>query len=206
MSGVACDTTGKFGPFRNQMFVGDQTFSTVMRCYLEKVNGRYQGACFNFRSGIGSGTLPIEFTPDGSMFVGGTNRALLGLAGEQAVQHRADRLDRQGPLRSRRCGPSRTASSSSSRNRSIRRPRALPLYKLQTYTYIFQASYGSPEVDHTEPTIEKGDSRRRWKERDAQGERADGRARPHELHSEGSPLEGEALPLLHPEAYYTMMQ
>ena len=34
-SGVACDVScGKFGPFANQLFVGDQTFSTVMRCNL----------------------------------------------------------------------------------------------------------------------------------------------------------------------------
>src|SRR5690606_21990027 len=56
-AGIACDTTGgKFGPFEGQLFVADQTFSTVMRCYLEKVNGRYQGACFPFREGFGSGS------------------------------------------------------------------------------------------------------------------------------------------------------
>ena len=31
-AGITCDTTGgKFGPFKDQVFVGDQTFSTVMR-------------------------------------------------------------------------------------------------------------------------------------------------------------------------------
>jgi hypothetical protein len=56
-SGIACDTTGgKFGIFKNQMFVGDQTHSTVMRVDLEKVQGHYQGACFPFRAGFGSGS------------------------------------------------------------------------------------------------------------------------------------------------------
>ena len=32
-----------------------------MRVFLEKVNGRYQGACFPFRSGFGSGVVPIRF-------------------------------------------------------------------------------------------------------------------------------------------------
>ena len=74
-SGIATDMSkGQFGPFEGQMFVGDQTFSTVMRCSLEKVNGYYQGACFPFREGFGSGSLAVEFTPDGTMFVGGTNR------------------------------------------------------------------------------------------------------------------------------------
>ena len=49
-SGVECDLSGgKFGPFEKQLFVGDQTHSTVMRVFLEKVNGRYQGACSPFR-------------------------------------------------------------------------------------------------------------------------------------------------------------
>src|SRR5262245_21648312 len=46
-SGIECDQTGgKFGPFADQLFVADQSASTVMRVCLEKVKGRYQGACF----------------------------------------------------------------------------------------------------------------------------------------------------------------
>ena len=64
-SGIACDTSGgKFGPFQNQLFVGDQTHSTVMRVFLEKVNGRYQGACFPFREGFDSGNLALEFAEE----------------------------------------------------------------------------------------------------------------------------------------------
>jgi glucose/arabinose dehydrogenase len=73
-SGVACDVSaGKFGPFAGQVFVGDQTNSTVMRCDLEKIEGDYQGACFPFREGFGSGTLAL-LQSGKSMFVGGTNR------------------------------------------------------------------------------------------------------------------------------------
>ncbi len=50
---VACDVSGgKFGPFSKQMFIGDQTFSTVMRCSLEKVNGVYQGRVSRSRRGL----------------------------------------------------------------------------------------------------------------------------------------------------------
>src|SRR5690606_32244389 len=74
-AGIACDLSGgKFGPFAKQLFVADQTHSTVMRCSLEKVNGRYQGACFPFRQGFQSGRLALELTKGGSLFVGGTNR------------------------------------------------------------------------------------------------------------------------------------
>src|SRR5262249_31118987 len=74
-SGIDCDLSGgKFGPFQKQLFVGEQTHSTVNRVYLEKVNGRYQGACFPFRAGFGSGNVPVRFGEDGSLFVGGTSR------------------------------------------------------------------------------------------------------------------------------------
>ncbi|MEC7429747.1 MAG: hypothetical protein VYE28_08855, partial [Planctomycetota bacterium] len=74
-SGITCDTTGgQFGPYEGQLFVGDQTFSTVMRVCLEKIDGHYQGACIPFLEGFGSGTLAVEFADDGSLFVGGTNR------------------------------------------------------------------------------------------------------------------------------------
>ncbi|HZU37520.1 MAG TPA: hypothetical protein VFA18_16485, partial [Gemmataceae bacterium] len=74
-SGFDCDLSGgKFGPFEKQLFVGDQTHSTVMRVFLEKINGRYQGVCFPFRQGFGSGNVPVRFGPDGSLIVGGTNR------------------------------------------------------------------------------------------------------------------------------------
>jgi hypothetical protein len=74
-SGIACDLSGgKFGPFEDQLFVGDQMASTVMRVFLEKVNGRYQGACFPFREGFDSGNLSLQFAGDGSLFVYGTDR------------------------------------------------------------------------------------------------------------------------------------
>ncbi len=62
-SGIACDTSGKFGPFVNQLFVGDQTHSTIMRVDLELVKGHYQGACFPFRVGFGSGVVGVEMHP-----------------------------------------------------------------------------------------------------------------------------------------------
>src|SRR5262249_5620059 len=74
-SGIDCDLSGgKFGPFQKQLFVGDQTSSTVMRVYMGKINDRWQAACFPFRSGFGSGTVPVRFGQDGSLIVGGTNR------------------------------------------------------------------------------------------------------------------------------------
>ena len=74
-AGIVADTSGgKFGPFTGQVFVADQSHSMVMRCFVEEVDGVLQGACFRFREGLKSGSLAMQFAPDGSLFVGGTNR------------------------------------------------------------------------------------------------------------------------------------
>ena len=81
------DTQGGFGPFAGQIFIGDQGQSKIMRVFMEKVNGEYQGAAWDFRSGFQSGVLRIVMSKDGSMFVGETNRGW-GSAGDanQGIQ------------------------------------------------------------------------------------------------------------------------
>lgn len=74
-------TRGGFGPFSEQLFVGDQGQSKIMRVYLEKINGEYQGAAWDFRGGFQSGVMRMVFAPDASMFVGETNRGW-GSAGD----------------------------------------------------------------------------------------------------------------------------
>ncbi|PSL44846.1 cytochrome c551/c552 [Chitinophaga niastensis] len=72
---------GAFGPFAKQVLIGDQGQSKIMRVYLEKVNGEYQGAAWDFRSGFQSGVLRLAWGKDGSLFVGETNRGW-GSAGD----------------------------------------------------------------------------------------------------------------------------
>ena len=67
-------TQGKFGPFENQLFLGDYTLSILMRATTEQVNGVWQGACYPFREGLSTGILNVEFTPGGKLLCGGTNR------------------------------------------------------------------------------------------------------------------------------------
>src|SRR5436853_4773871 len=154
-SGIAFDATGKFGPFKEQLFVGDQTHSTVMRVALEKINGRYQGACFPFRQGFGSGCVPVRFGKDGSLFVGGTNRGW-GSRGNKPFS--VERLVWTGKvpfeiheMRAKPDGFELTFT------RPIDPESAgkVASYALKTFTYIYRADYGSPEVDHTTLKITK---------------------------------------------------
>ena len=202
-SGVDCDLSGgKFGPFEKQLFVGDQTHSTVMRVYLEKVNGRYQGACFPFKGGFGSGNVPVRFGKDGSLFVGGTNR---GWGSRGSKPFALERLAWTGKvpfeiheMRAKPDGfeltftqPLDPATAGD-----------VTAYKMNTFTYIYQASYGSPEVDPTTSSIGRvtvgadHKSVRLYVNGLQEGHI-------HTLVAEGvRSVEGQ--PLLHKDAYYTL--
>ena len=111
-SGFECDLTGgKFGPFEKQLFVGDQTHSTIMRAFLEKIptaairapasrsalaSARASCRCASARTARCSSAAPIA-------------------AGAHAGPSRSPLNASSGPARCRsrftRCGRSRTASS-----------------------------------------------------------------------------------------------
>jgi hypothetical protein len=76
-------------------------------------------------------------------------------------------------------------------------------YNLETYTYIFQSSYGSPEVDHTQPTIKKVTVSDDGLYARLQIDELQ-KGHVHELHLPGV-RSGDGQPLLHPVAYYTLM-
>ena len=67
------DTTGgKFGPFADQIFIGDIVHPRIIRVALEKVNGQYQGACFSFyhAEGLKAGICRLAFSPAGELIIG----------------------------------------------------------------------------------------------------------------------------------------
>ncbi len=202
-SGIICDLSrGKFGPFENQLFVGDQSHSTLMRVDLEKIDGVYQGACFPFRSGFQSGVVGLEITPQGAVFVGGTNRGWgsrgprnfsierLDWTGEVPFEIQHMRLLKDGFRLSftRAIDPATAVDPAS--------------FAIQTYTYIYREQYGSPEVDPTQPSIR---SLKVAEDRMSLDLILDGLqvGHVHEVQAQGlRSATGE--PLLHPQAYYTL--
>ncbi len=202
-AGIMCDQSkGKFGPFKDQLFVCDQTFSTVMRVHLEMVQGHYQGACFPFRSGFGSGSLTIQQAPDGSIFVGGTNR---GWGSRGRKPFAIDRLTWTGKTLFEIHEMNLTNDGFKfSFTEPIDPASAADLekYDLQTYTVIFQSSYGSPEVDHTKPVIKKVTVADDGLSMEVQVEGMQ-RGHIHEFKLNGI-RSAKGIPLLHKEAYYTL--
>jgi hypothetical protein len=195
-------TAGKFGPFAGQCFVGDQTRSNVMRVDLQKVNGRYQGACFPFRSGFQCGINRLVFGPDGSLYAGQTNRGWGSLGGKPyglqrlvwtgkvPLEMHTMRLTKDGfELTFTKALDSATAEK-------------VAAYSLQSFTHYYWGTYGSPEVDRRPEKVQAVTvSPDRKKVSLAVTGFRPGRV--YELHVEGvKSAEGDAV--LHPEAYYTL--
>jgi glucose/arabinose dehydrogenase len=153
-SGIACDTSGgRFGPFANHLFVGDQHHSNLTRVVLEKVNDRYQGVAIPFRSGFQSGIVPVVQAPDGSILAGGTNR---GWGSVGPKEYSLERVVWTGKtpfelldMKARPDGFELTFTQPADRATAG----DVKSYAMQTFTYIYQAEYGSPEVDQTRPVI-----------------------------------------------------
>jgi hypothetical protein len=204
-SGFVWDRTGgRFGPFEGQVFVGDQYASTVMRVFLERVNGRWQGACFPFRKDLACGVVRLAWGPDGSLLTGETNRGwgsigsrtqgLQRLVWTGAVPFEVSEMRaRSGGFELRFTKPVEAASAADPGS-----------YRKESYTYLLHSDYGSPEIDRGEPTIA------------AVTVSPDGLSATlavdglrsgyvHELHLDGL-RSAEGLPLLHAQAYYTLVE
>jgi hypothetical protein len=197
------DTTGgKFGPFTGQCFVGDQTRSMIMRVVLEKINGRFQGACFPFRSGFQCGINRLAFGPDGSLYAGQTNRGWGSVGGKP---YGLQRLVYTGVL------PFEIQSMNLTKegfDLTFTKPldstsaEKVAAYSLLSFTHHYWATYGSPEVDRKAEKINrvKVSADRRHVSLAASGFRP---GRVYEIHLEGIKSEdGDAV--LHPEGYYTL--
>jgi hypothetical protein len=154
-SGFFEDTTaGKFGPFAGQVFVGDQGHSNLVRCPLETVNGVMQGGCIGFREGFRCGIIPALQTADGTVYIGGADR---GWGSKGGKPYTLERLRWGGKvpfelldIKAQKDGFNLTftepVDAASAAN--------VASYKSEAWTYIYQSSYGSPEVDKVTPVVE----------------------------------------------------
>jgi glucose/arabinose dehydrogenase len=202
-SAIMCDLSGgKFGPFSKQLFVADQSHSNVSRVFLETVNGVKQGVVFPFRLGFKSGLIGGRMDSAGRMFVGGSDRGWGAKGGKPFC---FEKLEWTGKvpfevleMRAKSDGfelaftepvDAATAGNPAS-------------YSMRAFTYIYQAAYGSPEVDDVLPKITKAEVA-------ADGRSVRLRMEPltkghiHELHLDGVKSTA-GLPVLHPVAYYTL--
>ena len=204
-SDIIQDTTkGKFSPFPGQYFVADQGQSKVMRVFMEKVNGVYQGFCINYREGFQSGILRERFGLDGSMFLGMTSRGW-GSTGKDNFG--LQRLVWNGltPFEVNTIhAKSDGFEISFTQAVDVKSVKNAASYALRSYIYQYHHQYGSPIINVNELKI-KGISVSPDKKTVRISMDGIRQFYIHEFILKGV-LNAEGDPLLHETAYYTLNQ
>lgn len=194
---------GNMGPFKGQLFVGDQAQSKISRVFLEKVKGVYQGMVFPFREGFSSGILRMNWGSDGSMLVGMTSR---GWSSTGKEEYGLQRLTWSGimpfEVQTVKAQPdgfelefTMPVDEKTARNAGS--------YKLSTFTYKYHHIYGSPVINQSPRDVKaiviSPDHKRVRLVLDSLKE-----GYIHEIRTEGIRSEGHNTPLLHNYGYYTL--
>ena len=202
-TGMACDLTGgKFGPFPNQMFVGEFVLSGVNRVFIEKVGGEYQGVVFRFLDGLQSAALSLAFLRDGSLLVGESNRGW-NSQGTRSFGLERVRWTGRVPFEIE-CMEVQPDGFLLTFTKPVDAhvAGAIGGYSMTGYTYLYHQKYGSDEVDAKSVPVtrvsvaEDGRTVRLWCEGMRPGY-------VHELQVRGvKSAEGEEL--CHAEAFYTL--
>lgn len=136
------NTEGKFGPFADQMFVGDVGYGAnpgIMRVALERVDGEWQGACFRFIDNQPYGCERMKFGPDNQLYLAslttGLSRIRFNGTEPLAIQSMHIRARGEGFIL------------------QLTRPLAMGTklnpeqFRFRRYHYLYTGNYGSPEAD-----------------------------------------------------------
>jgi hypothetical protein len=147
---VFAPADGKFGPFGGQMFVTEFNIGRVLRVMLEDVSGEPQGAVTTFydRGGLRAGNIRLAFGPEGSLWVGQSERKLGWPAGE-GIQR--IRWNGNTPLDvlALHLAP-RGFDFTFTKPVDPQSAGEAAVYAGKRYYYLYHADYGSPRVDiHT---------------------------------------------------------
>jgi len=199
---LADSTKGKFGPFAGQLFCGEFTMSFVSRVFLEKVDGEYQGACFRFRDGLGCAALRLQWGPDGSMYIGQSNRGWNSLGtksyGLQRLQWTGKVPFEIKEMSAKRDG-FRLMFTQSIDATTVINPKS---YRVTSYTYPYQSKYGGEPMDVKTHTVKVAALDTTWRSVQLTlDEMRSGYV--YELQAPGI-RNTRGKPLLHSAAYYTL--
>ena len=136
------DTSGgKFGPFADQLLVGEMNRPRIMRVLVDEVAGETQGACLPFidNGGLHRGMHRFVFAPDGSLWVGQTHLSWVGASGLQRITWTG-----KTPM-----SVSSMELTQTGFNLRFTKPLAQVAsenFVFQRYYYKYHQSYGSPQL------------------------------------------------------------
>jgi hypothetical protein len=139
---------GHWGPFEEQLLVGDQGQSKISRVFLENINGELQGCAWDFRAGFQSGIVRMSWANDGSLFVGETNRGW-GSAGEANEGLQRLVWNNRIPFEMRKV-KAMPDGFEIEFTKPVDKKLAedIASYKIESFIYKYHAVYGSPPVNN----------------------------------------------------------
>jgi len=195
---------GAFGPFENQLLVGEQTHSEVQRVFLEKVKGQYQGAVWHLLEDFQSGNVPVRMGEEGVLFTGGTNRGWSS-KGKEPFSFERVRWTGKTPFEMHE-----VKVTSDGFVISFTQPLAENVvisaedFAMKAWTYQYRSAYGSKGlVDEYEPrvtSVEVSEDKRSLKivvDKLTRGH-------VHEISLSDNIVSDQGQPLWHPTVYYTL--
>lgn len=138
------DQEGKFGPFDGQLLVGEFTNAAVNRVFLEKVGGEYQGACFPFLGGFPAAVLRLCFAPDGSLFVGMTNRGWSSLGSRSYGLSRVRLKSPPFAIQEMRAKPDGFELTFTE---AVDPASLKDAFEMSSFTYFYSSAYGGEEIE-----------------------------------------------------------
>ncbi|HEY2787085.1 MAG TPA: hypothetical protein VGJ05_19140, partial [Fimbriiglobus sp.] len=167
-----------------------------------KVNGVYQGTCFPFRSGFQCGVNRLAFGPDGSLYVGQTNRGWGSVGGKPFG---LQRISFEGAVPAE---IHHIALSKAGFDLTFTEPldpataEKADAISLKSFTYAYLSQYGCPEMDTRgeKVTEAKLSADRKTVSLTVAG------LKPGRVYEFRLPdvKTADGTPILHPEAYYTL--
>lgn len=191
-----------FGPFAGQLLVGEFRLSGLLRVFLEKVDGEYQGAVFPFRSGFPCGVFRLCFGDQGNLFVGMTNRGWSSLGdasfGLQQLKWTGENPFEIKEIRATPHGFRLVFTDAVDLDQST----AVESYSISSYTYLLHQQYGSDEIESRQEKLKliRVAEDRRSVELVFDSLRS---GFVYEFHASGV-RNASGMPLLHEDAYYTL--
>ena len=142
---------GMFGPFAEQMLIGEMNQANLIRFLPDAVGDVSQGAAIPFlRTGaLGRGNHRLTFTKDGSLWIGKTHLSWAGASGLTRVRLKKDQRDFLAIDRVKLIPQGFALGFTQALARE-----SLKKVKVKRHTYKYHATYGSPKIDEKEVPCE----------------------------------------------------
>lgn len=151
------ENENQVGPFKDQLLVGDQGHSKIMRVYQEKVKGEYQGVVFGFREGFDSGVIKLQWGPDNQIYVGMTSRGW-GATGQELYGLQRLKWNGTIPFEMQKVNAeSNGFTISFTKPVDVESASDINNYGIRDFTYRYDSSYGSPVINQQDKHVARAE-------------------------------------------------